>query len=894
MLLLVRQTWLSLRQNVASTLRVLKEPGLPTWRDVLLRLPLVAVFVVLPTVVLLLVRAEPIGEIANPIDSVTFLGALLGAQAAVAALTLAVMLFLMQGVSARRDVDDRIYAEYIRQSWVKPVFGSSIVAAGFTGAILTVERVVVDAAVVAHGAPGVSNLAVLAVVALAVSLAAPVALFWRAIMLAEPEHWQRLRLDVNKREVSEAVSAFLGRVRRAGIAHAANETDWSVLVPAPSERSADQAIRALLDDARRAMDERRHRELTRSLDSIKTLVSYAMDEIENAGVDWGMPGSDAQWPPLTELGRNLYSYREEVIRAGNREYLHELLNLDYWFVSTGLKRFCGELFTFGLDGYKYNYEISARIGSRDFHGMLRDEFLMNLNGLSLMHQPETLLPFMREVIRHQGNVLSHALHTNLVGDYRLLQREFSSILSNIFRRWHMDRDLSGVQLEMASHLAQENRVALMGLAGRAAILAGSGELSDATPYLDVARELYGRPMSLADDVAAAVRFERRVSCRQWEDWEVPEHIGGWSGTLHPDRYPLTCFAILLMGLADDATLDLNLGGNARRILEWFSANSESLKRFVDDTPSASAGQRREFAMEVLRNAILRDEIEADLEIIRSELSPDTVDAFKAGVRAGMLASGSVERLFDQARAVVRLDAAAEDPPAERGFRRLEPKAMFTDPAEQGQSYYGTDLGRSLCHGAVDLLCEEAERAIRTPAPLDTMGALLCAIDVAVKDLDPQDNVAVVFAGDWEDVMLDLHAERAEGYEPSWRFDDSDPLVDIGWYHGCPIFRGPTSGERRVYVVDVGRWGRFVRASFEGGRDLHADVQSISPERAEELLQAHPDWFPEQPDHESKLRKVQTQVEVTVGVRRGFLVDDPERARIIVANQPSAEVDPDEG
>ena len=54
-------------------------------------------------------------------------------------------------------------------------------------------------------------------------------------------------------------------------------------------------------------------------------------------------------------------------------------------------------------------------------------------------------------------------------------------------------------------------------------------------------------MSLADDVAAAVRFERRVSRRQWEDWEVPEHIGGWSGTLHPDRYPLTCFAILLMG-----------------------------------------------------------------------------------------------------------------------------------------------------------------------------------------------------------------------------------------------------------------------------------------------------------------------------------------------------------
>ena len=152
-----------------------------------------------------------------------------------------------------------------------------------------------------------------------------------------------------------------------------------------------------------------------------------------------------------------------------------------------------------------------------------------------------------------------------------------------------------------------------------------------------------------------------------------------------------------------------------------------------------------------------------------------------------------------------------------------------------------------------------KRHAHVQAPLDTMDALLCGIDAAVQDLDPRDNVAVVLAGDWEDVMLDLHTERAEGYEPSWRLDEWDSLVDVGQYHGCPIFRGPTSGERRVYVIDVGRWGRFVRASFEGGQDLRVDVQSISMERAEELLQANPDWFSEQPDHESKLRKVQTHV-----------------------------------
>ena len=461
-----RQTWLSLRQNVAGTLRALQEPGIPTWRDALLRLPLVAVFVVLPMLVLLLIRTEPIGALAIPVDSITFLGALLGAQAAIAALTLAVMLFLMQGVSARRDVDDRVYAEYIRQSWVWPVFCGSIGAAAFTGVVLTVERVVVDAAAVAQGVPGVPNLVVLAILALAVSLAAPVVLFARAIMLAEPEHWQRLRLDVNKRKVGEAVSAFLVRLQRLVAAHVDQKPDFSLLVHGAGERSADQAVRALLDDARRAMDERRSGELVRSLHSIEALVSHAMDEIEAAGVEWEMLGTNAQWPPLWELGSALHSYREEVIRAGNRDYLQELLDLDYWFVLTGLRRSCPGLVAFGLSGYRWNYEMSVRLGSPDHREMLRDSFLMHLDGFTFGYEPEALAAFMREVIRHQGEVMSDALHLDFVEDYLWLHREFGSILSSIFERWNRGTRPFGAESELPADLWLEYRIAIMGLTGR--------------------------------------------------------------------------------------------------------------------------------------------------------------------------------------------------------------------------------------------------------------------------------------------------------------------------------------------------------------------------------------------------------------------------------------------
>ena len=56
------------------------------------------------------------------------LGNLLTAQAAIAALTLAVSLFVMQGTRAREDINDRLYREYLRRSWVTHIFWNSLLA----------------------------------------------------------------------------------------------------------------------------------------------------------------------------------------------------------------------------------------------------------------------------------------------------------------------------------------------------------------------------------------------------------------------------------------------------------------------------------------------------------------------------------------------------------------------------------------------------------------------------------------------------------------------------------------------------------------------------------------------------------------------------------------------
>ena len=251
-------------------------------------------FVVSAALVIAPIVTPPIPWLAEPGDPGAILGTLLTAQAAIAALTLAVTLFMMQGVGARRDVDDRMYREYVRRSWVRNILWGSLLAVGVTGALLLSQEFISGNGVTADAKPELRNFVLAAGFAFLANLVLASGLFERAIRLSRPERWIALRRDVNKVDVREAIQTYLRRARRASDAHEADEPDLSILFPDRAEGSANEAVRALLDDARRSMSERRHEELRRSLDSVRELVKYAMDEIKTTGIPWSAPGSPAR------------------------------------------------------------------------------------------------------------------------------------------------------------------------------------------------------------------------------------------------------------------------------------------------------------------------------------------------------------------------------------------------------------------------------------------------------------------------------------------------------------------------------------------------------------------------------------------------------------------------
>ena len=526
-------------------------------------------------------------------DPRPLIGALLGAQAAIAALTLAVTLFVLQGVSTRRDADNRMHSEYVRRSWVRPILWGSLVAVGFTGAMLL-------------AAPKVPNPAFVAACALAENILMALLLFERARRLAQPDEWVKLRREIYEQDVRNAVRAFLRRYRQAIANQEAGESEGADMIADPDEGAANEAIRALLGDALRAMGEWRQRDYEWALDTVRGLVDHAMDEIEREGLTWDVPGSQPAWPPLAELGRNLYQFREEVINRGPSWYANQLASLDLRLAGKGFDRRCGELFTEALRGYGWNYAIASRVGNSQFRGLFRDRAWLYLRD-TFDAESAAELPYLREAARHQGRLLFRAMRGQHFDDFKSLRDGFAEMIRNVGQSAEMKASWDANEQIWVEQAEQERHVVLMEVGGITMRLAAMGELADPQPYLDLLCSEYSTPEQLAEDISRAIELHDSDPFF-WDDLlDSPSVAIEWTHGA-PSIHSLPFFSVRLLELADAPIPDLDLQGKARRVRDWFNGNAARYEQYVRSDSRESIDMRRQRVVEALEKAVEKDEL----------------------------------------------------------------------------------------------------------------------------------------------------------------------------------------------------------------------------------------------------------------------------------------------
>ena len=127
-----------------------------------------------------------------------------------------------------------------------------------------------------------------------------------------------------------------------------------------------------------------------------------------------------------------------------------------------------------------------------------------------------------------------------------------------------------------------------------------------------------------------------------------------------------------------------------------------------------------------------------------------------------------------------------------------------------------------------LLCEALDDAPTLGAQLDTPEELLSAFDKAKTALDPVSELVAVLAGDWFDVVVALGSKEHEHFVRASQIPEADRLALVGRVSWPHLLEGAKfDGERRVYLVEPGLWGCFMRARYEGEQDLRIDIKPVS-------------------------------------------------------------------
>jgi len=492
---------------------------------------------------------------------------------------------VLQAVTARTDADDDLYDEYLRRTFVRPSFIASAAAIALSVGVVVLTLPSGDDL-------DRRNLLLVGVGSFGASLCLILLVFLRTISLSQPASWRAMKRAVHMRAVELSTSAFIARLKRAASGHDDDSLFWGGH-RYPEAAKVTAAMEALLDEVVRAMRDQSRQRVAEATDEIETIIERAMDMIEADGdIRWSPPGSRPSWPPLNTLHDRTLTFRERVHAGASRDDIFVLRGMDYWAMSRGVRRGCGELFTVGLDGYYWGYRAAVSAGDRELIELVVDSVWTSMRGASIdqvhaedssVTSPDELWPYVRQLVRQMERLMSMAMLHERPDHFRQFREGFAGVLRHLRFTWEADVYPPTPATARFEDTQRAYRVSCLGLGGRALILAREGRLADPSPYLDVVRDMYPSARGLDLDLKYALdsRYEDDFL---WDSWES-EGAGDLEfRSIDTARYPLSFFTFRLLELAQDSEPVVSLGSQASQAKQWFDRNVDWVESLLPEEP----------------------------------------------------------------------------------------------------------------------------------------------------------------------------------------------------------------------------------------------------------------------------------------------------------------------
>ena len=500
----------------------------------------------LPHILLIAVLRAPAWA-ADTGSATSFVQVAFQAQALLTAISLSIVVFIVGAVQRREEVDDPLYAWFVREAWVGQVF------LGMMGLLVATGI----AYACAHVWPGDSgNLAIFAGLSSIVSILILLTFAVRALRVLRPSRYRDLKREVTVQQVETAVRSYLEYIRRASDDDLRSR-NWRT----PEGDAADRAIERIVDDAERAIRDARFADYRDSLRTLQEAVdaAIALGSPDIESLPWLVDERNLRdWPLRRPLRHGLARLSATALRERRDDYGSLIFDMRQEWLKRALDQDHALLIDLACVSLANEYTIACEyagdrsedrvmIGRRVTRTMFR--FLT-----SLIHEDQWELSLMR---RHSvsANIieLAHACAGEMIirGDDDALGMWFELARNYMAQMGWKDTDAHKIgtsEPDRAPSLLTLMRLTVAALGGRTIAL----QAEPARRRLED-EMAYGAPPAFpGDEIAGEFARVDRASTeldRTWKRWLAQDTAARMSPLKKANRYPLMYY--LWLGSTDE-------------------------------------------------------------------------------------------------------------------------------------------------------------------------------------------------------------------------------------------------------------------------------------------------------------------------------------------------------
>ena len=825
---------------------------------------------------------------ALPEDPARIVAPLAQVQGAIAAISLVVMVLIVEAVQRREDIVDATYEMFLREAFVRPVIVFVLTSTlGIVTALVLVRM---------QSFMDQRNLALFVACLAALTVTAILFFIHRALVVLRPSQYRQFKRKAYLERIKVGVDAQIEHIDEI-----VADPTAPVKASSPIEMQAEQDMVQLLNEIDTAIKLDRLDYIEEDIAIIEEAVEYAATMLgetnynvveTNKNISFDPPLFSSISQHMASLWQVSYmSQKIECVRHVHLMHLHIAFSARDRAISGLIEDLISNAASSYQDGSVWPTGVARGVDLA--WGTVRNHVWLPM----LLNDAHPLAPtdeaLLRIAIEKFQDSAVRMVSDGNIAVFKQITAHISDLHDSLGYNRYSHEDLNYEMNQSIDDLFQDVRLALAALAGFAILLQGRGRISNARDFVNRVHEILQKHHNAGESLDLLLKPGEDRSTQRWIWWDDTNDDSPLPRvrTVYPMQTPVLYFITMTLIGGPDAHLPQALGSTHLRAVDTLERHWATMCDVAAIREDMQETEKERILSGIKTEMHLEERRQQD-RIIATPMDATQTNQYTQGIvqtykQSEISPASSISSIFNSAGRAQFLSVNDLEAPAESSFRLLgafKGAFMRTVGTHYVAGPSAVQVVQMIEWARHQKIIAPIADPVRSMEPIPIAGeALFTEISRMLAHLQPRLPLFLTAGGGTGDLWHRLYRTRLNIRPPASVIPDRIPPDVMEALRTGEIMAGQMTGTPALYIVDVMRWGLLRRASIDD-EPFRVEVHAISAERAEELLdtkRVNAGGL----SHEEAVRHLQLQVEVEVTERIDFVVEDPNAAVRIPLHVP---------